>query len=178
MNRQRYGILLSAALLSGCLVSEEPLIRDSDSVTPLADGTYSFVSDGAEKQAVVSHAGAVTRITATDDDGESETSEMRMARLERGYYVVMGLEDGEDVYHYSLLRRERRRFTMYASERHCRRLQELWLVGGKTPADVGVVVDGGAIPSCRFTSYERLADAFRDLLADGNLEPSISFERQ
>jgi hypothetical protein len=167
-----------AALLSGCLVSEEPLIRDSDSVTPLADGTYTFVLDGAEGQVVLSHSGRVTRMT-TFDDGSSETVEMRMAKLEHGYYVVMSREDGDARYQYTLMRRERRRFTLYASDHPCRRLQELWLVGGQTPADVGIDgIDGMIFPSCKFTRYEHLANAFRDLLADGNLEPYVTLERQ
>src|SRR5262245_48230998 len=92
MTPARHVVWVLAAALSGCLVSEQPLIRDADSVTPMADGTYSIVVDGAEGEAAVSHSGGVTHIT-TFGDGAPETLEWRIARLERGYYVVMSREE-------------------------------------------------------------------------------------
>ena len=67
MRRHRHSVWVLAAVLSGCLASEEPLIGDADSVAPLADGTYVYVEDGSEREAVVSHGGGVTGIVTVDD---------------------------------------------------------------------------------------------------------------
>jgi hypothetical protein len=176
MRRYRHGVSLLAAVLSGCLASEEPLIGDAASVAPLADGTYSYVDDGSEREVVVSHHGGVTRIVS--DDEAPEGSEVRMAKLRRGYYVVMSQED-DDEYLYTLARVARRQLTFYKTEYNCDRLQELWLVGGKTPADVGITeIEEGAIATCVFRRYEDVARAVRDLLADGRLEPSLVLTRK
>jgi hypothetical protein len=176
MSPYRHGVWVLAAALSGCLASEEPLIRDADGVTPLADGTYSYIEDGSEREAVVSHAGGVTWIVPADEPEDG--TELRMAKIRRGYYVVMSQEDDAE-YLYTLMRVERRRFTLYKTEGNCRRLQELWLVGGKTPADVGIAaIEGNAVATCAFERYEDVARAFQDLLADGQLEQAVVFERQ
>jgi hypothetical protein len=177
MKRYRHGVWVVAAVLSGCLASEEPLIGDADSVTPLADGTYAYVNDGSERTAIVSHSGGVTRIIPVDE--ASEGSELRMAKIRRGYYVVMSHEDEDDEYWYTLMRVERRRATFYKIDGNCRRLRELWVVDGKTAAEAGIAaIQGGAFETCRFTRYEDLARAFQDLLADGRLEPEMVLARQ
>jgi hypothetical protein len=176
MKRYRHSVALLTAVLSGCLASEEPLIGDADSVAPLADGTYIYLDGVSEREVLVSHYGGVTRIVSLDD--ASDASELRMAKIRRGYYVAMSQED-DDEYLYTLMRVERRRFTLYKTEYNCDRLQELWLVGGKTPADVGIAaIEGGAITTCVFRSHDDLARAFRDLLADGSIEPSMVLERR
>ena len=176
MKRYRHGVWILVALVSGCLASEEPLIGDADSVAPLADGTYVYVESGSEREVVVSHSGGVTRIVGGDE--ASEEPELRMAKIQRGYYVVMS-QEGDDENLYTLMRVERRRVTFYKTENNCRRLRELWLVGGKTRATVGIAaIEEGAIPTCVFRRYEDLARAFEDLLADGRLEPEFVLARK
>jgi hypothetical protein len=125
----------------------------------------------------VSHSGGVTRIAPVDDP--SDAAELRMAKLQRGYYVVMSQEGADIEYLYWLMRVERRRATLYSTDQSCSRLQKLWLVDGKTPADVGIAaIEGRFVATCLFTRYEDLARAFRDLLADGGLEPAAVLERR
>jgi hypothetical protein len=166
-----------AAALSGCLVSEEPLISEADSQTPLEDGAYryAYVQDDTEQDVVLSSSGGVTTMVAVDD--VSSKTEMRMAKLRRGYFVMMSKDDDDSAYLYWLMRVDRGRATLYSPDDNCSRLKELWLVDEKTPADVGIAaIEEGFVATCAFTRYRDVARAFRDLLADGRLVPMAVIE--
>ena len=172
----RYALLSILALASsGCLLSDAPLIGETESVTPIAPGTYVSVEDGDEL--VVTHSSTTTRVTGTRHPDDPD--DLRFAALGSEYYIVMSKY--HDAYLYRLVRNEGARFTLYGvNDDECDRLRALWLSDGKTPAEVGIVSITGEehYLHCRFARYDDLARAFRALLENGGLEPDAVFARK
>jgi hypothetical protein len=92
--------------LSGCLWSDEPLIGATDSVTPIAAGTYAMPDEPGD-EFTVTHLGTITRFA---EDGD--TSDLWIRDLDRGYYIAMEQDDDDD-YSYALMRVDDRGFTAY-----------------------------------------------------------------
>ena len=173
----RYALLWILALaLSGCLLSEEPLIGETESVTPIAPGNYVSVDEDGD-ELVVTHSGTTTRVTDTRHPDDPD--DVRFAALGGEYYIMMSRYD-ED-YMYRLIRNEGARFTLYGvNDDECDRLRALWLSDGKTLAEVGIVSITGEENHlhCRFARYDDLARAFRALLENGGFEPDAVFARK
>jgi hypothetical protein len=157
--------------LSGCLASDEPLITDDASVTPIAAGSNAVVGEADEKFAVT-HVGPVTRFV--DGGGPDD---YRFAALDGGYYIAMG--EFEDDYVYSLIHIEGPRFTAYMLDDSCDRLQRLLLRGGRMPADFGILsIEGETNSTCKFGGYEDLVRAFRALIEAGDLGEAEVYVRR
>lgn len=162
MLSHRAGLSVLAFALTGCLVSEQPLIDGATNVAPIAAGTYALVDQPGDPRDDLTFTveGTVTRFPTV----KAPYDEVRFAALDDGYHIMM-VHTADDAYSYVLIRVDGPRFTRYDHKGDCDRLQELWLSDGKTPRDVGIVsIEDESDPVCELDDYDVLTRAFRALI--------------
>ena len=157
-------LALCTLLLSACFVSETPLIAETDSVTPIAPGTYRSADESASsgEEGIVTVEGTKTILSDKDDSGD-----VYLMRKVRGdYYVMMELpKDKDDGYIYMLVRVSSSSFISFDFSDYCEALQTLAQAQGVSIESYGVArVEDGDSASCYFTKFGDLARAFETLL--------------
>ena len=108
--------IAGALALTGCLVSEEPLLdADNGNATPIKSGAYVMCpiddedSDNECEQFVISH--DATGLYQFDKEDEDPV-EMRFRRVARKAYAVQSLEDNDDAYLYYYGAGDKNRFRL------------------------------------------------------------------
>jgi hypothetical protein len=169
------GLSMLAFSLSGCLASEEPLIDATANVAPIAAGIYGLGDERDERDDLTfTVEGTVTRFASV----KAPYDEVKFAALDGGYHIMM-LHTADDAYSYVLIRVEGARFTRYDQKGDCDRLQKLWLAGGTSPREAGIVsIEGGANSVCQIDDYDVLARAFRALINARTLGDTAVYARK
>jgi hypothetical protein len=164
-----------ALTLSGCFKSDLPLFNRFDSVTPVAEGTYSYTdTDKKRKNAIVTLDGTATKFITTKDDGSAFIQTLLMSSLGEGYYIVM-----DDQSNYGLIRVRGREVLEYDHENNCNDILEIAQMEGSRPSDYGVAsVTGDNPKTCKFTSMDNLRRAMETLIERDAIDPSTTYTRQ
>lgn len=163
-----------AFALSGCFVSDKPLIAEADSVTPVAPGRYVNPSMDPGTYALVTVNGNVTVLSSSDDKGNTEEMAFLMRNLRNDYYIVMDRDDSS----YTLVRVHDGTVDEYDAGQYCKKLHALAKKRGADMASFGVVNEQQDETSiCYFDNYDKLAGAFAALLDEGGLEIGETYKR-
>lgn len=160
-------VLGFAFALSGCFVSEKPLIAEADSVTPVTPGRYVNASMDEGTYALVTVNGNVTVLSSSDDKGNAEEMAFLMRNLRNDYYIVMDRDDSS----YTLVRVHDGSVEEYDAGQYCRKLHAVAKKRGVDMASFGVVNEQKEDTSiCTFDNYDKLTGAFATLLDETDLE--------
>ena len=164
-----------AIVLSGCFKSDFPLFNRFDSVTPVAEGTYSYTgSDKKRKNAIVTLDGTATKFITMKDDGSALIQTLLMRSLGEGYYIVMDQQNN-----YGLIQVRGSEVIEYEHENNCTDLLEIAQMEGSSPSDYGVAsVTGDNPKTCKFTSMDNLMRGIETLIERDAIDPAVIYMRQ
>lgn len=170
----RLALVLGFALaLSGCFVSDKPLISEADSQTPIAPGRYVNSAMDPDTYALVTVNGNVTVLASSDDKGETEEMALLMRKLRDDYFIVMDRSDSS----YTLVRVHDRLVDEFRSDQYCKKLHAVAKKRGVDVASFGVVNEQKDDTSiCSFDDYDKLAGAFAALLDEKMLEVGETYK--
>lgn len=168
-----FALLLPLAV-TGCFTSDQPLITDKDSETPIPVGIYSFKSDSETRTFDLSIDGTRTKLTGKESDGTSTSDYLLIRGIGNGYHVAM--DSDKD---YALIRVTGNQVVEYKESDNCKLLQAEAKNANVRISDWGVVeIVPGDDDTCKFANYDDVAHAFKVLLAAGKLSEGTVYTRQ
>jgi hypothetical protein len=165
--------VLCALALSGCFASEQPLIDEKDSATPIKAGKYRVVDpehpDDTD-MGLITIDGKKTILSdeTPKDPDDVQTNLMREVRAP--YYTMMEIPKAgkeKDGYTYLLVRINDHGFAEFDPSKYCEALEKIAADKGVDIATYGVIKvdDRKDDPdTCYFDRFDALAGAFRAIL--------------
>lgn len=156
--------LLTMLALSGCFKSDKPLISSFDSVAPIPEGHYISVNaDKTTNSVIITHDWNTTKFITTKADGSVKITNLRMAKVDKGYYIVMD-PDNE----YTLIRVNPKNVIEFDGTKLGDKLLDVARAAGKDISDYGVVrVTGDSSHTCWFDDIDDMKRAMVALANSG-----------
>jgi hypothetical protein len=161
--------------LCACFKSDFALITIFDSVTPIAEGRYTYVdTDKAAKSVIITHDGTVTKMTKVKDDGSAQIQNLLIHYLGEDFFVVMDAEND-----YALVQVHDRTVLEFDESSYCDDLLNLARSNRKNISEYGVVqVIGENSHTCKFDSFNGVARAMAALASDQKIVAIRIYQRQ
>jgi len=168
-------LTLCALALSACFASEEPLIDESTSATPLKPGNYIATEVKREEgeaptKVKVTTEGNVTVLTSLDPADKDEAPTRVLLRKVRGhYYAMLESKSDEKSFIYMLAQIDSSGMKMYDFAAACKTLEGVAAEKKVDIASYGVarVEKGADIDTCYFKRFQDLAKGFKAVLDAG-----------
>ncbi|MFZ1991927.1 MAG: hypothetical protein WAW96_19400 [Alphaproteobacteria bacterium] len=177
MKRISLGALLAlcVVILSGCFASEEPLIDESTSATPLKPGNYIATEvkreeNEAPTKVKVTTEGNVTVFTSLDQaDKDAAPTRVLLRKVRGNYYAMLETKSDDKSYVYMLVQIDGSSMKTYDFASACKTLEGVAAEKKADIASYGVsrVEKGNNIDTCYFMRFKDLAKGFRAVLDAG-----------
>ena len=164
LSRAAMVLLLLVLPLSGCFKSDTPLISFFDSVAPIPEGRYTYINDDKTTNSVIlTHDCNATKLITIKADGSVKISTLLMAKLDKGYYIVMDPDND-----YTLIRVNPNNFIEFDGSQLGDKLLAVAQSAGKNISDYGVVrVTGDTSHTCWFNDIDSMKGAMAALANSG-----------
>jgi hypothetical protein len=165
-------LLLSVLPLAGCFKSDKPLITIFDSVTPIPEGSYTYVdTNKVTHSIIITHDWNTTKVISVGADGSPKLERFLMVKLDKGYYIAMDAEND-----YTLIHVNSKNFIVFDATKLGDKLVALAQSEGKNISDYGVVrVTGESFHICWFDDLDGLKRAMAALGNSGTKMPNGDF---
>ena len=161
-----------ALMLTGCFASDEPLIDEATSVTPLKPGNYTATEvrreEGDEPSKVkVTIEGNVTVLTSLDKADKDEAPTKVLLRKVRGnYYAMLEAKSDDKSYIYMLVEIDGSGMKMYDFTTACKTLEGVAADKKTDITSYGVarVEKSADADTCYFKRFDDLAKGFKAVI--------------
>ena len=161
-------LLFATTMVTGCFKSDKPLIDIFESTTPIAPGIYTYTQDGKTMSALISIDWPATVRATVNEDGSSKVDRFYMRKLYDNYYIVMDAQNN-----YGLIWVQNGSVSVAEAD-DCEKLQDIEDEFELEYNEIEVASE----MTCKFKSFDRLADAYKRLIEEKALKVGVVYQRR
>jgi len=164
-------VMLCALVLSGCFASEQPLIDESTSATPLKPGNYIATEVKREEnekptKVKVTIEGNITTFTSLEKDDDKTPTKVLLRKVRGNYFAMLEIKSDEKSYVYMIVEIDAAGMKTFDFSTACKTLESIAAEKKVDIATFGVsrVEKGSDLDTCYFKRFEDLAASFKSIL--------------